>query len=475
MTPWRRKGGLLNSGGHRRRRALPRSALFHAGALLGAAAVAACTTVPNREVVTQGAAPSGPSTTLVTSRSSGSLQCPSGSGDGSPGVTAHSIDVAAIGTLSGPIAADFASFVPGMQAYFDMVNTQGGVNGRLIDLAQNLDDGGNPSQFTALTHAAIDSDHAFAVGVSTFFFDPSYYDQTCTPTYGYNVTGNWADEPNLFAAGGSVQAYNTLGPAVAYMMRQLKLRSIALLSYDVSSSSAACEAVASELKTAGYDVSYTDFGLPPINADLSPDVQRIQAAGSDFVVSCMDDDGNISLSRDLQQYGVKGVKQLWFSGNDQTLLNQYRNLMQGVYFFISHVPFAAATRFPSVYPGLTEYLDTMRKYEPQYTENELAVDGWISASLLVDGVRAAGNDLTQANVIAQTNRFTDFTADGLITPVNWATGHSQGDPYTCGAIIQVQGDAFEPVFTQGSQVFLCVDENVRDPRTVSPPLGTPGT
>src|SRR5581483_1395922 len=64
-----------------------------------------------------------------------------------PGVTPTEIDVGSISTLTGPIASNFEALVPGVQAYFDYINAQGGVNGRKLVLAHNLDDGGNPSQF----------------------------------------------------------------------------------------------------------------------------------------------------------------------------------------------------------------------------------------------------------------------------------------------------------------------------------------
>ena len=49
------------------------------------------------------------------------------------------------------------------------------------------------------------------------------------------------------------------------------------------------------------------------------------------------------------------------------------------------------------------------------------MQGWESASLFVAGVKAAGNNLTQANVITQDNKLTAFTAGGLTTPTNWTT------------------------------------------------------
>ena len=41
----------------------------------------------------------------------------------------------------------------------------------------------------------------------------------------------------------------------------------------------------------------------------------------------------------------------------------------------------------------------MKKYEPKYINDEIAIQGWESAALFVQGVKMAGNNLTQANVV----------------------------------------------------------------------------
>ncbi|MGA2472966.1 MAG: ABC transporter substrate-binding protein, partial [Acidimicrobiales bacterium] len=98
----------------------------------------------------------------------------------SPGVTATTISTGAMSTLTGPIASNFESLAPGIQAYYDYVNAHGGVDGRKIQLTYNTDDTGNPSQDTALEHTLVDQDHVFAVsGVATAFFTPTYFVQTC--------------------------------------------------------------------------------------------------------------------------------------------------------------------------------------------------------------------------------------------------------------------------------------------------------
>ena len=132
------------------------------------------------------------------------------------------------------------------------------------------------------------------------------------------------------------------------------------------------------------------------------------------------------------------MTQLWFSGNDQSTLNTNQSLMQGVYFDIAHVPFTASTK---LYPALKLYFAQMKKYEPKYVTDEIALQGWESAYLFVQGVKMAGNNLTQANVIAADNSLTAYTSGGLESPVNWKTaGHSGHAPPYCLAYIKVSGD-----------------------------------
>ena len=403
-----------------------------------------------------------------------SLRCPAGVGTGAPGVTRTQIKVAAISTLSGILAADFGSLVPGIKAYFDMVDAHRGVDGRKIVLAYDLDDEGLSSQFQTDARTAIEQDHAFAVVVSSYWFTPSYFVATCTPTYGDNVDGNWSGSPNLYAAGGSVLTLKTIVPAVAYLVDRTRSKSVAILAYNVSTSSDLCRTTGKLLRAAGYRVSFTDLRLPPIDANLTPDVQRLQRAGADFVVSCMTVTGNVALARDIQQYGLH-VHQLWFDGADATVVKRYRGLLQGVYFDVQSVPETAARLYPGVYPGLQTYLKAMGRYSPGYADNALSLVGWESAALLVAGIRASRSHLTQAGVVSATNRFTDYTAGGLQQPVDWKTAHYLGTKESCTAFEEVKGVHAVPVLGKGKQVFLCfATSHVRHPEPVEPPRGIPG-
>ncbi len=151
--------------------------------------------------------------------------------------------------------------------------------------------------------------------------------------------------------------------------------------------------------------------------------------------------------------------------------------MQGVYFNLSgNVPYEVNTsKYGNTYPGMLTYLKTMKKYEPTYTYNGVALQGWQSAALLADAVKQAGNDLTQANLINITNNLTNFTAGGLTTVTNWEDSHTRTTYPTCSAFVQVKGTKFVPVYGKGNQVFVCVGPSAKDTTPVAAPAGTPGT
>jgi len=412
--------------------------------------------------------------TTTTTGASSSSTAASGGGSSAPGVTATSVSIGVISSRSGVLAGYFGQFAPGMQAYFDALDAKGGINGRKINLDFNLDDGGSPSQFTQLSHTLIDQDHVFAVGAASPWFSAGYFAQTSTPTYGYNVTGNWSPYPTLFASGGSVQDYASSVPTYAYFAKKTHSTSLAFISYGpaIASSYNACHTSSQLMAAAGYKVSFVDVGAQ-LGGSFSSDVQRLQQSGSDLIVSCMQASDNITLSRDIQQYGLT-IKQLWLNGYDQTLLRQYSSLMQGVYLNnAGNAPFSAAAS-PAVYPGMQAYVSAMNKYEPQYTTSNVALAGWQSASLIATGIRAAGSDLTQAAVVAATNKLTADTASGTQAITDWTVGHQKVTFPSCTAWIQVKGTSFVSVFAAGKQVFVCVQRDIKNPVPVTPPAGTPG-
>ena len=78
-----------------------------------------------------------------------------------PGVTATSVLLGGTVPLTGEAAA-FGSVGPGAKAYFDYVNSKGGVDGRKIEY-RYYDDAYNPAQTVSLTRRLVEQDGVFAI------------------------------------------------------------------------------------------------------------------------------------------------------------------------------------------------------------------------------------------------------------------------------------------------------------------------
>jgi len=399
-----------------------------------------------------------------------------------PGVSATTVNVGALATLSGPLAADFAAIVPGVQAYLSWTNAHGGVNGRKIHLSNVVDDGGIPSNNATGARTLVQQDHVFAVvGVASFFFNgASFLAQSGTPTFGYATQSNWAGPKNLFAAYGSVVDDATSGPAFAYVAQQVHAKSVGVMAYDVEQSSGACQAGITTMEKAGIHVGFSDLSAS-FGGDMTPDALRMKQAGVDFVITCMDVSGNIQIARALHQNGMTNVSQLWLDGYNSSTLSQYSSIMTNTYFMVQHVPFQAPSQFPGVFPGMSTYLAAMEKYSPQDVQSEVAMEGWISAALFVQGLKNAGPHPTQQAVIGAINKLTDFTAGGVTTPVNWTLAHTTVTQPSCEAYVKTATSAsgspvFRVAFNQGHNPWVCLNyKGAVDLKKQPAPQGSPGT
>lgn len=391
----------------------------------------------------------------------------------SPGVTSNSITVGALATESGPLSSGFGEIVNGVEAYFDMVNAQGGVNGRKIYLKYNLDDAATGTSDEAQARNLVEQDHVFAVvGVgSPFFAGSSFFNEEGTPTFGYVVTQNWNNYAGLFGAYGSYLDYNTEEPTAGYIAKAEHAKSAAVLAYNYAPSKEPCADIVTGLQHYGFHVGFQDLNFG-IGGTPTADVQQMKQNHVDLVFSCMEGTDNLAFSQAMRQYGMTNVKFVWLNGYSRSLIQANGSTLNGVIFGEQHVPFEAATQFPGKYPGLELYLKTMKKYEPQWVYDDTAIQGWICAAQFVQGLREIGKNVTQNRLIDAINQETDFTAGGLEPPVNWKTAHDSAPPPYCGAYVIDENGKTSVTLAQGTGVYTCVGANSDD--LVPDPPGTPG-
>ena len=379
-------------------------------------------------------------------------------GGNTDGVFGNRIVVGALASLTGPLPADFAPVLAGAEAYLDVVNARGGVDGRRIDLAHALDDQSSPAVDASQARTLVDEDHVFAVvAVATpSFSGGSYLASHDVPTFGLNVNPQWMDGPSMFGNNGSYLDFSAPRLQTVFLAEEHHVHAAAVLAYDVAQSEEGCQGVVTGFRRYGVPVAYEDLSIPAPASDLHADVTRMKEAGVDMIVSCMDLSGNVLLAQTMQQDGLTGVTQYWSDGYDESALAEYPSAMQGVYFSEPNVPFEVTRLDPGTYPGMDQFEVALRRYEPGTTPSEAALAGWTGAALFVTGLKSVGRDLTRSRLVAALNRISSYTADGILAPVDWRTAHTGAGPINCNAFIQVRGKQFVPVYGTAPSVFTCL-------------------
>ena len=120
-----------------------------------------------------------------------------------PGVTDTEITVGGVASVTNPLGGKYDTADDGVQAYFEMVNSQGGVHGRKLVLNPTRDD--KLSNNSAEVKGLIEQDDVFAVlpMASLLFTGADQLVAEGIPTFGWTINPEWqgtAENPkaNLF-------------------------------------------------------------------------------------------------------------------------------------------------------------------------------------------------------------------------------------------------------------------------------------
>jgi len=360
------------------------------------------------------------------------------------GVTAKEIKVGAIVGKTNPTGVPYEDVVTGAQARFDAQNKKGGIYGKQLKVVKTYDDQTRASKDIEAARALTEEDKVFAALVATqSFAGADALVKAGTPTFGYNIQIEWSKGPNLFGTYGSYNCPDcpSFSPAVSALKAGAKR--MAIFAYGSSPSSTDCAGAIKNAadrwgpKVVVFDTSLS-FGFSA--NDVSGAVQAMKDNQVDFVATCMDLNGEVNLSKALQAAGVNGVQFYAPQGYDTKTIQQLGTQLNGFTFPIQFVPFELAKGNP----GMTEFLT-----------------GWVGASLLIDGLQKAGKGFTQASVVDEINKITDWNANGMISKVNWQHAHGPSQPgdIGCFAYVIAKDGKFVPVYGQPGKPLVCYPSN----------------
>ncbi len=380
-----------------------------------------------------------------SSSSKGSSSPTSAAGKGANG---SPITVGLVTTLTGPAAEQFQGNLQGAQARIDLQNAQGGVNGHKINLVSADDQTSTTGASTAMSEL-IQSKGAFAIiNLSDFTAGGAYRiaQQAGAPAVGFPADGpEWGQQPNTnmvsmlgnvppTGVGGIV---NTVFPEVAKMVGA---KNMAVLAIDGEPASIqGAQSFVKAAQAAGLKVGYTNYSLPVGTVNVTPTVLAMKQASVDGFESGLLINTNLAIMTTAKQAGLNMVAPLLPGGYSQDLLNQPAAVQaaQGGVFPVFQHPVnepTAATR--------TEQA-AFATYEHFTGVPSLGwTSGWVSADLLIQGLKGAGANPTHASVLNALHNLKGYDADGLLpAPIDTSLANFGKAPATeCYWFQQLKGN-----------------------------------
>ncbi|HUA94301.1 MAG TPA: ABC transporter substrate-binding protein [Acidimicrobiales bacterium] len=370
-----------------------------------------------------------------------------------PGVTATTVTVGQVDDLTAPLPGLFKSAEDGTQAYFNYINSQGGVNGRKIELNAQ-DSAFNSAQVTSETQNMAKNDFALVGGFS--LLDQAQVpviNQTGVPDVAYPLSIQLSNNPHVYSPS---PATSNAWPEGALKWFKSKypqaVKHVGILyGTDTPTEIAIQNNVNATLKALGYDITYT-HGITATTTSFLPDVLKMKSEGVQMLYeSQLPTQQAATLAKELQQENLKviNVEIAAYAANLPQLAG---SAGQGMYFAEPYSLYQGEDA--STTPSVATFDKWVKKVDPgvfSSTEPVSALYGWTAAQLFTQALKAAGQNPTRASLTAALNNVTNFSANDLIAPGNPA----KNIPPSCWLLAQLNNGKIQRISPSPKSGYTC--------------------
>jgi ABC-type branched-subunit amino acid transport system substrate-binding protein len=363
-----------------------------------------------------------------------------GSSGSTPGVTPTAITLGNVASVSGPVPGIFQGAPYGVEAFFAYINSQGGVNGRKLQLKFG-DDAFNCNQNATQVQDLMPSVFAFvgSFSVSDNCSAPVFQKNPNVADLAYVLDTDLENLPNNFSVSPQPPGWRT-GPYIYYKEKYPDHLNVGSLYSNSAGGTFSWHGMRAAAESVGYKMVY-ERAVAPTETDFTSDVLRMRSAGVNFLATSGLDPNSIArLVNAVRQqkwnplieaggsiYAVDYLK-LFNPGAGEGVLQD-----QAFAMFLGE----DATNTPEV-----ALFDTwMKKTHPGFPLDLFAMFGWAEARLFVDALKTTGSNPTQPGLIAALRNIHHFDSNGLIAPVDPANKQ----PPECWLIVTVKNGAYERV------------------------------
>ncbi len=332
------------------------------------------------------------------------------------GVTANSVTVGNVSTLSLGL---FKGAPVGAQAYADYVNSSGGVNGRRIVVTSSDDEFQGAPNHQA-TQAAVASDFAL---VGSFSLEDSYGAAVlaANPTVSNVSVGlsqKASDLPNTFSVSpvrygwqlGGLQYFKQKYPS--YITHTGAL---------ISSEPAAQQTWTAEqqaMAILGYKV-VSDPSYTVTQSDFTQDVIAMKNAGVKILfMEQSPENYAAALMQNLSQQNFHPIVVLGTGGYSEEFVPHSGGPANADGVWLDQDTALYLGEDASTIPVVKTFQHWVQVASPGFKPDLYTLYGWLSAELFVQALNKAGSDPSRGSLLQQLGKITSFTGEGLIGEVN---------------------------------------------------------
>jgi len=352
------------------------------------------------------------------------------------GVSEHKIIIGQSAAFSGPAAQLGIQLHAGAKAYFDHVNSTGGVFGRKIEIIKR-DDKYEADIAAANTKALIDTDDVFAlfgyVGTATSNAATPIFTQAKVPFFAPYTGAQSLREPFNKLIFNVRASYFDETEHLVDRLVNTGLKNIAVFYQNDAYGKAGLTGVERALKKKNLPI--VDTATVERNSlDVAKAVEKMMAKRPDVIIQISAYSSSAALIKEMRRLGYTGqFYNVSFVGS-QALSDALGKDGSGV--VVSQVvPFPWSAANATV---VGEYTKIMNKAGIKDL-NFSSLEGFIAAKVFVEGLRRSGQNLTREKLISSLESLNTKSYDAGGFDINFSSSNHNGSKFVDMAMIGKDG------------------------------------
>jgi ABC-type branched-subunit amino acid transport system substrate-binding protein len=364
----------------------------------------------------------------------------------STGVTATEVKVGNVSQLTGLVPGFGQTSVNGIKAYFNYINSRGGVCGRKLTLVQS-DDRFQSATNRTETDKLSDDVVAFAGSLSVVddggaaiintkkIADVSVATTESRTASAYNFSPNPVDP--------SPSVGNGQDKVLTYLKQSRGISKGAIFYQDVATGVNQSRKYELDLQQAGIQV-VAKYAVAPTATNFRSQATDMKQKGIDVVITVAEINAISNLARAFDDVGYKPKAPFYGAQTySQRFLKLAGPAAEGtVAGMIFHVPEEGT-------PAMQTFSQWYQRTAPGADVDFFSVLGWVAGEMVARAIGNAGPDPTQAKVVAELQKFTNYESE-YVAPINPA----QKRITNCFLVLEVKGGKWTKIHPAGSG-FAC--------------------